>query len=127
MTLAIHLAWGPVGRSWVSGVHVAIAVLLELLDTTGWGLVLARNLSARLVSNRWKLDLSTSRLLVPRRRLAVIIRVLSISWVRLDLGRTGTVVLSLALCVFLLLACLPFLSNLFELWRRSNVSQWFLW
>ena len=76
MTFAIHLASSCVGRSWVSGVHVAIAVLLELLDTTGWGLVLARNLSARLVSNRWKLDLSTSRLLVPRRRLAVIIRVL---------------------------------------------------
>ena len=107
MTLAIHLAWGPVGRSWVSGVHVAIAVLLELLDAAGWGLVLARNFSARLVANRWKLDLSASRLLVPRRRLAVVVRVLSIGWVGLDLGGTGTAALGLALCVFLLLECLP--------------------
>lgn len=113
MTLAIHLAWGPVGRSWVSGVHVAVAVLLELLDATRWSLVLARNLRARLVTDRWELDLSASRLLVSRRRL-VAVRVLSISWVG-NLGGTGTVVFSLALCVFLLLACLPFLSNLLEL------------
>lgn len=124
MTLAIHLAWGPVGRSWVSGVHVAIAVLLKLLDTAGWGLVLARNLCTRLVADRWKLDLSTSRLLVSRRRLVAVVRVLSVGWVG-DLGGTGTVVLSLALCVFFLLACLPFLSDLLELCERNNVSEWF--
>ena len=124
MTLAIHLAWGPVGRSWVSGVHVAIAVLLELLDTTGWGLVLARNLRARLVADRWKLDLSTSRLLIPRRRLVAVIRILSIGWVG-DLGGTGTVIFGLALSVFLLLACLPFLSNLLELWREAMLVSGF--
>ena len=123
MTLAIHLAWGPVGRSWVSGVHVAVAVLLELLDAAGWGLVLARNLRARLVTNRWKLYLSAARLLVPRRRLVAVVRVLSVRWVG-DLGGTGTVVLSLALCVLLLLACLPFLSDLLKLCERNNVSQW---
>lgn len=96
---------------------MAIAVLLELLDAAGWGLVLARNLRARLVANRWELDLSASRLLVSRRGL-VAVRVLSISWVG-DLGGTGTVVFRLALCVFLLLACLPFLSNLLELWRDT--------
>lgn len=115
MTLAIHLAWGPVGRSWVSGVHVAVAVFLELLDTAGWSLILARNLRARLIANRWKLDLSASRLLVARRRLVGIIGVLSIGGVGLDLGGTGTVIFSLALCVLLLLACLPLLSDLLEL------------
>jgi hypothetical protein len=121
MTLAIHLAWSPVGRSWVSGVHVAVTVLLELLDTAGWGLVLARNLRARLVTNWWKLDLSTSRLLVAWRRLVAVVGVLSIGWVGLDLGGTGTVILGLALCVFLLLACLPFLSYLFELCREAKL------
>lgn len=123
MTLAIHLACGPVGRSWVTGVHVAIAVLLELLDAAGWGLVLAGDLRARLVTNRWELDLSASRLLVSRRRL-VAVRVLSVSWVG-DLGGTGTVVFRLALCVFLLLACLPFLSNLLELWRHTMLVSGF--
>lgn len=119
MTLAIHLVWGPVRRSWVSGVHMAVAVFLELLDAAGWGLILARNLRARLVTDRRKLDLSASRLLVSRRRLVVVIRVLSIGWIRLDLGGTGTVILSLALRVLLLLACLPFLSNLLELCREA--------
>lgn len=100
---------------------MAVAVLLELLDAAGWGLVLARDLRARLVTNRWKLDLSAARLLVPRRRLVAVVRVLSISWVG-DLGGAGTVVLSLALCVLLLLACLPFLSDLLKLCERNNVS-----
>lgn len=126
MTLVIHLAWSPVGRSWVSRVHVAIAILLELLDSAGWGLVLARNLRARLIANRWKLDLSASRLLIPRRRLVAVVRVLSIGWARLDLGGTGTVVFGLALCVFLLLACLPFLSNLLEFWREAMLVSGFL-
>jgi hypothetical protein len=119
MTLAIHLAWSSIRRCRISRIHVAIAVLLQLLDAARWGLVLAGNLRSRLVTNRWKLNLGSSGLLIPGRRLAIIIWILPIGWVGLDLGGTGTVVFGLALRVFFLLPRLPFLSNLFELWEDA--------
>ena len=57
MTLAIHLVGGAVRRCWVARVrNMVVAVLLQLLNATGWSLVLARDLSAGLVTDGRELD-----------------------------------------------------------------------
>jgi hypothetical protein len=117
MTLAIHLVWCAIWRSRISRIlHVIVAVLLKLLNATGSGLILTRDLRARLVSNRWELD--GSALLVTG------------SWCTIgggltiggDSGSSGTLFFSLALVLLLLLASLPLLSDLLELCYKLCVS-----
>jgi hypothetical protein len=111
MTLAIHLVWSAVRRSRVAGVRdMIVAVLLQLLNTAGWGLVLARNLSARLVADRWQLDRSTS-LLVARSR-AIVGRALAIGG---NCSSSGAFFVSLSLILLLLLSSLPLLPDFLEL------------
>ena len=63
--MAIHLARLSVWRGRVSRIHVVwVGVLLQLLNTSGWSLVLAWNLSAWLITNRWKLDWLATWLLI---------------------------------------------------------------
>jgi hypothetical protein len=92
---------------------MVVTVLLKLLDTTRWGLILARDLSAGLIANRRKLDLLATALLIAGRRLSVIAgRAIS----RVGLGGSGssTLFFSFALVLLLLLTCFPFLANLLE-------------
>jgi hypothetical protein len=121
MTLVIHLVGGTVRRSRVASVHLVMTVLLKLLNTARWSLVLARNLSTRLVTDRRKLNRSAS-LRVAGRRLSAVVGVLSVWWTRLGSGSTGSLFLSLAVVVFLLLASLPLLSDLLEFCSATRVS-----
>lgn len=117
MTLAIHLVWCAIWRSRISRIlHVIVAVLLKLLNTTGSGLILTRDLSTRLVSNRWELD--GSALLVTG-SWCVIGGGLTIGG---DGGSSGTLFFSLALVLLFLLASLPLLSDLLELCYKLCVS-----
>ena len=57
MTLAIHLVWCAIWRCWVARVrNVVVPVFLQLLNTAGWSLILARNLSTGLVADGRELD-----------------------------------------------------------------------
>jgi len=119
--LVIHLVRSTVWRSRIACIHLVVAVLLKLLNTTRWGLVLTRNLSARLVTDRRKLNRS-SALRVAGRRLSAVVGVLRVSGARLGSGSTGSLFLSLAVVVFLLLSRLPFLADLLEFCSATRVS-----
>jgi hypothetical protein len=57
MTLAIHLVWCAIWRSWVARVRdMIVAVLLQLLYTAGWSLVLTGDLGTGLVADRRELN-----------------------------------------------------------------------
>lgn len=115
--MAIHLARLSVWRGRVSRIHVVLRVLLQLLNASGWSLVLAWDLSAWLVTDWWELNWLAAWLLVTLWWLLLILWVLTILWwVGLSLGGTLTVLLSLALGILLLLASLPLLANLLELY-----------
>jgi hypothetical protein len=91
-----------------------LGVVLELLDGTAWSLVLTRNLSARLIADGRKLDRTTSLWSISR---------LSAVDGSLTIGRTGSstsaIFLSLTCVLILLLAGLPLLSDLLELFRSA--------
>ncbi len=123
MTLVIHLVRSSVWGSRVARVHVAVAVLLQLLNTTGWGLVLAGNLSTRLVADGRKLDLRASGLLVAGRWLGAVVGILSIRRVSLHRGCASTLLFSLALVLFFLLASLPFLADLLEFYEDELLVE----
>jgi len=93
---------------------MAIAIFLKLLNTTGGGLVLPGNLSARLVADWWELNRSG---LVSRRGAAL--GILAIS--RASSSSLALLVL-LSLVLFLLLASLPLLSDFLELFRSTLVA-----
>ena len=117
ITLAIHLVWCAIWRSRISRIlHVVVAVLLKLLNTTGSRLVLARDLSTRLVSDRWQLD--GTALLVTGSWCAVG------GWLTIgrDGSSSGTLFFSLALVLLFLLASLPLFSDLLKLWYKLRVS-----
>jgi len=77
MTLAIHLVWSAIWRSRVARVRdMIVAVLLQLLNTAGWSLILARDLGTRLVADRRELDRSTCLLVAGSR--AIVGRALAI-------------------------------------------------
>ncbi len=98
---------------------MVVAVLLQLLNTTGWGLVLARHLSARLIADGRKLDLGAATLLIAGRWLSIVVGG-AVSRVSLGGGSTSTLLFGLALILFFLLACLPFLANLLEFCRGTT-------
>ena len=109
--MAIHLVWSAIWRSWIAGVgDVIVAILLQLLNTAGWSLILARNLGTRLVANRRELDRPTS-LLVARSR-AIVGWALAVGG---NCSSSGTLLVGLSLILFLLLACLPLLADFLEL------------
>ena len=101
---------------------MVLSVLCKLLNTSGWSLVLAWDLGAWLVTDRWKLNLAAAWLLVTTWcwwwSLLILVWVVAL-WERwllgLSLGSALTILLSLALGVLLLLASLPLLANLLEL------------
>jgi hypothetical protein len=92
---------------------MVVTVLLQLLDTTRWSLVLARDLSAGLVADRRELDLLATALLIAGRRLSVVAR-RAIGRIGLGSSGSSTLLLSFTLVVFILLACFPFLADLLE-------------
>ena len=115
ITLVIHLARLSVWRGRVSRIHVVLRVLLQLLNASGWSLVLVWNLGAGLITDWWKLNWLATWLLVTLWWLLLVLWVLAILWwVGLGLGGTLAVLLSLALGILLLLASLPLLANLLE-------------
>lgn len=126
-TLVVHLIWLTVWRSWVTRVHVVLGVLSELLDATGLSLVLTWDLGSWLVTNWWKLDLTTTSLWVAGTWwwwlliwVCAVALWCNAGWLlNLCLGSTLAVLLSLALGVLLLLASLPLLANLLELCCKS--------
>lgn len=95
------------------------AILLELLDAAGRGLVLARDLIAGLVADGRELDGAVGLLLVARGG-SGIGRAGSVG--RTGSG-TGTVVVGLALVLLLLLAGLPLLSDFLEFCGPGAVSE----
>jgi hypothetical protein len=112
ITLAVHLGWCAIWRSWIARVlEMTLLVLLELLDSATGSLllILTWNLGTRLVTDRRELDRSAT-LRVARGRAAF--------WDRLTLGRdsdsASTILVGLALVLLLLLASLPLFANLFE-------------
>lgn len=119
--MVIHLVRLTVWRGRVSRIDVVLLrVLLQLLNATGWCLVLAWDLGAWLVTDWWKLNWLATWLLVTLWWLLLILWVLTILWwVGLGLGGTLTVLLSLALGILLLLASLPLLADLLELYIMS--------
>lgn len=119
MTLAIHLVWSAIWRSWVARILNMVAVLLQLLDATGRCLVLTRDLRSGLVTNRWELNGSLTWLVTLGR--GTLTRRLTFSWCADSLS-SSTLFFGLALVLLLLLASLPFLSDLLELCSKSYVS-----
>lgn len=112
--MTVHLVGGAVGRGGVTRVlEVAAAVLLELLDAAGGGLVLAGHLGAWLVADGRQLDGAAGLLLVARGGGSGI-RGGSLGVGRAG-GSAGAVVVGLALVLLLLLAGLPLLADLLEL------------
>jgi hypothetical protein len=93
---------------------VIIAVLLQLLDTTRWSLVLARNLGAGLVADGRQLNLlaSTLRMIAWRRLVVVVGR--AVGRVSLGCGSSSTLLFRFTLVLLFLLALLPFFANLLE-------------
>ena len=106
----VHLLALPIRRVRVSRVHLAIALLVHLLDPPG---VLTWNLSAGGgVTDRWKLGADA-------RRIVLWWRLRRIGGLPVGLRScTLSLVISLALVLFLLLPRLPLLADLFELWMR---------
>ena len=98
---------------------MVVTVLLQLLDTTRWSLILTGDLSARLVADRRELDLLATALLIAGRRLSVVAR-RSVGGIGLSGSGSSTFLLSLALVLFLLLTCFPFLTNLLEFCVRDT-------
>jgi hypothetical protein len=119
--LAIHLVWSSIRRRRISRIHVAVAVLLQLLNTAGWSLVLTRNLRSRLIADWWQLNLSSSSLLVARRRLVAVVGAWAIRG--LGLSSASTILLGLALGVLLLLSRLPFLADLLEFFWSAFLAM----
>ena len=117
MTLTVHLVGRTIRRSWVARVlEVVVAVLLQLLNPARGGLILTGNLSARLVADRGELNRS-ARLWVARRRGSV-----GGLPIRGNGRGSCTILISLTLILFLLLARLPLLSDFFELCHPGYVS-----
>lgn len=88
---------------------MTVAILLELLYATSGCLILSRNLGSGLVTDGRKLDGS---LRVASGRLRRVGGILGISRTS---SSASALLLCLALVLFLLLACLPFFSDLLEL------------
>lgn len=119
MTLAIHLVWCTVRRCRIARIlKMAVAILLQLLDAPSRGLVLTRNLSARLVSDRWELNRASS--LLVSGAWSIVAGTLTI---RRNSNSSCALLFSFALVLFLLLPCLPFLSDLLEFCIESCVSM----
>ena len=121
ITLAIHLVLSTVRRGRVARIlQVAIAVILELLDTGGRGLVLSRNLGAGLIADGGQLDGAAGLLLVAGGGSGGIGRG------SLGVGgasrSTSAIVVGLALVLLLLLAGLPLLADLLELCLWHQIS-----
>lgn len=113
--LTVHLVWCAIRRSRVARVlKMAIAIFLKLLNTTGGCLVLPGNLGARLVADWRELDRSC---LVSRRGAAI--GILAVSWAR---SRSLALLVLLPLVLFFLLASLPLLADLLELFRSTLVA-----
>lgn len=115
MTLAIHLVWSAIRRSWVARIlKMVVAILLELLHTTSWGLVLARDLGPGLVADGWELNGTRAALLVAwgcRRSLAG-----RLAFHRSTANSSSSAFLvGLALILLVLLARLPLLADFLEL------------
>jgi hypothetical protein len=117
MTLAIHLVWLAIWRGWITPIEMTASIFLQLLNAARWGLVLAWNLSARLVSDRRELNLGGTALLIVGRWLSAIGRVLSLGWVVLGRSSTRALLFGLAGVLLLLLASLPLLADLLEFYR----------
>ena len=85
-----------------------------MLNTSGWSLVLAWNLGAWLITDRWKLDWLATWLLITLWWLLVLWVLSILWWVGLGLSGTLAILLSLALSIFLLLASLPLILTFFH-------------
>jgi len=116
--LLVHLLALPVRRVWVTRVHLAVALLVQLFHPSG---VLTGNLTAgRCVTDGRQLRANARRVALTRRSLSRISG-LAVDLIRLG-GCTLSLLFSLALVVFLLLACLPLLSDLLEFFGCSLLS-----
>jgi hypothetical protein len=118
MTLVIHLGRCAIWRSWVARVLnlAVVRVLLELLNTTGRsGLVLSRDMCARLVSDRWKLNWGTTSLLIARGWGTFAGLAFSSGT---DSSSASTLLISLTHVLFLLFTSLPLLSDFLEFCGR---------
>lgn len=91
------------------------AIFLELLNTARSRLVLARNLSTRLITDWWKLNGSIS--LIARSRSTV-----GGLTIGRDSGSSSTLLVSLSLVLLLLLPGFPLLSDLLEFCDTYVVS-----
>lgn len=112
ITLTVHLVGSTVRGSWIARIlKVVAAVLLQLLDAAGRGLVLTRDLGAGLVADGRQLD-GAARLLVARGGGGIRGAALGIGGRG---GGAGAVVVGLTLVLLLLLASLPLLADLLEL------------
>lgn len=97
---------------------MVVAILLKLLNTSGWSLVLTRYLGTGLISDGWKLNLRGTTLLVARWWLSAVVALLTIGGVVLGSGSTSALLICLALVLLLLFASLPLLANLLEFYER---------
>ena len=114
--LWLHLLTLPVGGVRVSCVHLTITLLVHLVHAT---CILLRNLAAgRCVANGREVRTSTRGIVLPRWCLSGIVG-LAVDGAA-TIGAALSLLLGLACIVFFLLACFPFLANLFELYDVSR-------